>query len=206
MINITILSVIIAYICNKCIYVICDEMKKTNLNTIIVYTVTILSINLIYYRYRITSESINYIALIPFIITISIIDYHTTDIYDITILNGIIIQGVIFIMTIRFESDYLSHIMALGVGFLVPYILAKITKGLGTGDVGLFSLCCFTLGHDFSILLIIMAYLICSFYCLFLFIIKSDKIRKTIPFAPFISLATILIMIINYDILNFILT
>lgn len=205
MINITILSIIIAYICNKYIYTICDEIKKTNLNTIIVYTVTILSTNLIYYRYGITSESINYIALVPIIITISIIDYHTTYIYDITILNGIIIQGIIFIITIRFESDYMSHIVALGTGFLISYILAKTTKGLGEGDIGLFSLCCFTLGHSYSIYLIVISCIICSFYCVFLFIIKSDKIRK-IPFAPFISLATILLMIINYDILNLILT
>ena len=37
---------------------------------------------------------------------------------------------------------------------------------------------------------------------MYILLTKSDKIRK-IPFAPFISLATILIILTNFDILNF---
>ena len=200
-----ILSTITAYISNKLLYRICDEIKQTNLNTILIYTTIISSISLIYYKYGITSESINYMVLIPFIIIISIIDYYTTYIYDITILSGIIIQGVIFIITITSESNYSSHIWALAIGFLVTYIIAKITKSLGSGDIGLFSLCCFALGHNYSMYLIAISFILACIYIIYVFVIKSDKIRK-IPFAPFISLGTILIMITNYDILNFILT
>lgn len=205
MIYIIILSIITAYISNKLLYKICDEIKKTNLNTITIYTTIILAITLIYYKYGITTESIKYICLIPVIIITSIIDYHTTYIYDITTLNGIIIQGIIFIMTISFESNYISHISSLAIGFFVSYIISKTTKCLGSGDIGLISLCCFVLGHNYSIYLIITSFILACVYIAYVVVIKSDKIRK-IPFAPFISLSTILIMITNYDILYLILT
>ncbi|MGL6104672.1 prepilin peptidase [Romboutsia sp.] len=204
MIYIIITSIISAYIINKYLYKICDEISKTNLNTILIYTTILLTSLLIYYKYGITTESLKYLALIPFIILISIIDYHTNYIYDITVLSGIIIQGAIFLATLKLENNAISHITSLTLGFLIPYILAK-TKGLGTGDTGVYSLCCFTLGHNYTLYLISLSFILACAYCIYVLVIKSDKIVK-IPFAPFISMATILIILTNYDILNIILT
>ena len=147
MIYIILIAIIISYICDKQIYKICDELTKTKSNTIIIYTVMILSMVLIYQKYGITSQSIKYLSLIPFIIIISIIDYHTTYIYDITVISGILIQGVIFLI----EPDIKKYLLAFIIGIIVPYILAKITKGLGEGDIGLYGLCCFALGKNYSL-------------------------------------------------------
>ena len=197
MIYIILVSIIISYICNKQIYKICDELNKSKSNTIIIYISIILSMVLIYIKYGITSQSIKYLSLIPFIIIISIIDYHTTYIYDITVVSGILIQGLIFF--IQPDEKYL---LAFFIGIIVPYILAKITKGLGDGDIGLFGLCCFALGKNYSLYLIVLSFILASVYCVYILLAKSDKIRK-IPFAPFISLATVLIILTNFDILNF---
>ena len=91
------------------------------------------------------------------------------------------------------------------VGIIIPYILAKITKGLGEGDIGLYGLCCFVLGEKLFNILIFLSFILASIYCMYILLTKSDKIRK-IPFAPFISLATILIILTNFDILIFSLT
>ena len=197
MIYIILVSIIISYICNKQIYKICDELNKSKSNTIIIYISIILSMVLIYIKYGITSQSIKYLSLIPFIIIISIIDYHTTYIYDITVVSGILIQGLIFF--IQPDEKYL---LAFFIGIIVPYILAKITKGLGDGDIGLFGLCCFALGKNYSLYLIVLSFILASVYCVYILLAKSDKIRK-IPFAPFISLAAVLIILTNFDILNF---
>ena len=198
MIYIILIATIISYICDKQIYKICDELIKTKSNTIIIYTLMILSMVLIYQKYGITSQSIKYLSLIPFIIIISIIDYHTTYIYDITVISGILIQGIIFFI----EPDIKKYLLAFIIGIIVPYILAKITKGLGEGDIGLYGLCCFALGKNYSLYLIALSFILASIYCVYILFRKSDKIRK-IPFAPFISLATILIILTNFDILNF---
>lgn len=197
MIYIILISIVISYICNNQIYKICDELTKNKYNTIIIYTLMILCMALIYQKYGITPQSIKYLSLIPFIIIISIIDYHTTYIYDITVVSGILIQGLIFF--IQPDEKYL---LAFFIGIIVPYILAKITKGLGDGDIGLFGLCCFALGKNYSLYLIVLSFILASVYCVYILLAKSDKIRK-IPFAPFISLATVLIILTNFDILNF---
>lgn len=198
MIYIILIAIIISYICNNQIYKICDELPKTKSNTIIIYILMILSMVLTYQKYGITQQSVKYLSLIPFIIIISIIDYHTTYIYDITILSGIIIQCGVFLIS----PDVKMYITALLIGIIIPYILAKITKGLGEGDIGLYGLCCFALGKNYSIYLIFLSFILASIYCVYILLTKGDKIRK-IPFAPFISLATILIILTNFDILNF---
>jgi len=198
MIYIILIATIISYICDKQIYKICDELTKTKSNTIIIYTLMILSMVLIYQKYGITPQSIKYLSLIPFIIIISIIDYHTTYIYDITVISGILIQGIIFLI----EPDIKKYLLAFIIGIIVPYILAKTTKGLGEGDIGLYGLCCFALGKNYSLYLIALSFILASIYCVYILFRKSDKIRK-IPFAPFISLATVLIILTNFDILNF---
>ena len=198
MIYIILIAIIISYICDKQIYKICDELRKTKSNTIIIYTLMILSMVLIYQKYGITPQSIKYLSLIPFIIIISIIDYHTTYIYDISIISGILIQVIIFLI----KPDIKKYLLAFIIGIIVPYILAKTTKGLGEGDIGLYGLCCFALGKNYSLYLIALSFILASIYCVYILLRKSDKIRK-IPFAPFISLATVLIILTNFDILNF---
>ena len=198
MIYIILIGVIISHICNNQIYKICDEVTKTKINTISVYLLIILSMVLIYQKYGITIQSIKYLSLVPFIIIISIIDYHTKYIYDITILSGIITQGI-FLFACKDIKEYL---LAFVIGIVVPYILAKITKGLGDGDIGLYGLCCFALGQSYSLYIIALSFILASVYCVYILLRKSLKIRK-IPFAPFISLATILIILTNFDILNF---
>ena len=198
MIYIFLIAIVISYICDKQIYRICDELTKTKTNTIIIYVLTISSMILIYQKYGITLQSIKYLSLIPFIIIISIIDYHTKYIYDITILSGIITQGIFLFIS----EDIKKYLLAFVIGIIVPYILAKITKGIGEGDIGLYGLCCFALGKNYSIYLIGLSFILASVYCVYILLRQSYKIRK-IPFAPFISLATILIILTNFDILNF---
>jgi len=198
MIYIILISIVISYICNNQIYNICDELTKNKYNTIIIYTLMILCMVLIYQKYGITPQSIKYLSLIPFIIIISIIDYHTTYIYDITVINGIIIQGILLFIS----EDIKKYLLAFTIGIIVPYIIAKTTKGLGEGDIGLYGLCCFALGENYSLYLIALSFILASVYCVYILLVKSDKIRK-IPFAPFISLATVLIILTNFDILNF---
>lgn len=202
-------SIILSYIANKYLHIKSREINKITYNTSIIYFfIIILSIS-IYQKYGLTPDSIRYIIIIPFLIVISIIDYQTTYIYDITVLSGIIIQGVILISSIKIEDNFNTHISALFIGFMLSYTLAKMTNGLGDGDIGLFALCSFTLGYSYSIYIIFLSYMIAFIYCIYIVLRKKKSIKDNIPFAPFISLATILIiftensLLISYfDIIN----
>lgn len=202
MIYIILIASLFAYTVNKYTYIICDGVPKSNKIKIFIY-ISIISISiLIYIKHNLTIESIKYISLLPFLVIISIIDYYTTDIYDITLLSGIIIQSIIVLLNINNEHNLLFHISGLLVGFIIPFLIAKITKGLGEGDIGLFSLCCFVLGNNYSLYLISLSFVLASIYCIYVLLIKSGKIRK-IAFAPFISLATTMIILTKFDLLSF---
>ncbi len=202
MIYIILTALLFSYAVNKYTYIICNEVPKSNKIKIFIYISIIMISILIYIKHNLTIESIKYISLLPFLVIISIIDYHTTDIYDITLLSGIIIQGIIFLLSINNGYNSLSYISGLLLGFIIPFLIAKITKGLGEGDIGLFSLCCFALGHNYSLYLIYLSFILASIYCIYVILIKSGKIRK-IAFAPFISLATVIIILTKFDLLNF---
>ena len=147
MINIIILSLIMVQITHFTI-IKTSEININNSEVIKFLYVTIpLLISMLYMKHSFTEEFLRYSILICFLIVISIIDYYTMYIYDITIISGIIIQGGIFLIS----PDAKTYITALLIGIIIPYILAKITKGLGEGDIGLYGLCCFVLGKNYSI-------------------------------------------------------
>lgn len=204
MIYTIITSIILTYFVNKYLDYISKETNKITYNTNILYFIIIALSICIYLKYGLTIESIRYIFLIPFLVGISIIDYQTTYIYDITIVSGIIIQGVILISSINLEKDFKSHIIALFIGIIFSYILAKLTRSLGEGDIGLFALCSFTLGHDYSVYMIFLSFMIAFIYCIYIILRKNKSIKDSIPFAPFISLSTILIMLTeNYILISY---
>lgn len=203
MIYIILVSLIFAYLVNKYTYIICNKIPKNRKIEMFIYISIILVSILIYIKYNLTIELIKYISLLPFLIIISIIDYHTTDIYDITLLGGIIIQIIIILFSIiNKHNDLLYYINGLFIGFIISFLIAKITKGLGEGDIGLFSLCCFSLGYNYALYLIALSFILAAIYSIYMILIKNIKI-KVIPFAPFISLSTIMIMLTKFDLLNF---
>lgn len=74
----------------------CDREKKNLYNTFFIYIITVVLSVLIYLKFGISVECVQYMVLIPFLIIISIVDYYTIYVYDITIVSGIIVQGIIF--------------------------------------------------------------------------------------------------------------
>ena len=202
MIYIIITSTILTYFTDKYLKNKSREINQITYNTSILYILIIILNLCIYKKYGLTIDFIKYIFLIPFLLGISIIDYRTTYIYDITIVSGIIIQGVILISSINIEKDFINHICGLFIGIIVSYLLVKLTKGLGDGDIGLFALCCFTLGYNYSLYLMFLSYIIAFIYCIYIILRKNKSIKESIAFAPFISLATILIMLTENSLMN----
>ena len=194
---------IISYIENKLIYIICKEMEPSLANTIIIYFTSIIVSLLIYYKYDMTLDSINYFLLIPFIVLISIIDFRTSFVYDITVVSGIIIQSIVFILMKRPYICLLEHLGGLIIGLLLSFLICKTTKAIAEGDIGFYGLCCFVLGAKHSLNVFVLSFFITSLFGI-LIILKQRKfnLKMRIPFTPFISIATILIILTQCDIIK----
>ena len=198
-----VIFLIVSYVENKLIYIICKEIKPSLSNTIIIYSTSIIISLLIYNKYEITTNSISYFLLVPFIVLISIIDFRTSFVYDIMVVSGIIIQSVVFILMKIPYVCLLDHLGGLVIGILLSFLICKITKAIGEGDIGFYGLCCFVLGAEHSLNVFVLSFFITSLVGIFI-ILKQRKLNLNlrIPFTPFISMATILIMLTQYDIIK----
>ena len=204
MIYLTIIIIFIAlsYILEKIIYKLDSSIHKSFTNKILIFLPNMIIPILIYTKYELTIQTISYMMLIPFLTIVSIIDFRTTYVYDVTILSGIIMQSVIFLLNKDTYTGSMSHIKGLFIGILLSYILSKITKSLGDGDIGFYGLCAFVLGHNNVAYMIFLSFMIGSIYGVYVILIKGKSIKSSIPFTPFISLATILIILTEKDIIN----
>ncbi|MDR1773254.1 MAG: prepilin peptidase [Clostridioides sp.] len=173
---------------------------------------------------------IKYLILIAILIQISIVDFYTGYVYDIIVVIGLITRSIFLcIEWSLFGVLDLRFILDLLVIIIVTYLLAVFTKSLGMGDVGLYGLCAFNLGIEFGIYIIILSFLIAFFYIITLFFAKyilyrikllkeniflndvgfkgkkisSDVVfkGKSIPFTPFISIATVIVIFTEYKLL-----
>lgn len=201
MINIIILSLIMVQITHFTI-IKTSEININNSEVIKFLYVTIpLLISMLYMKHSFTEEFLRYSILICFLIVISIIDYYTMYIYDITIISGIIIQGIILLLT---KDKLDNYILGLLIGFMIPYIMVKLTKGIGSGDIGVYALCCFCIGLDKSLYMIPMSFIIGAIYGIYLLIIKKQSKKSYMPFAPCIFLATTIVILTQQNITNII--
>nr|WP_295574725.1 prepilin peptidase [uncultured Intestinibacter sp.] len=167
------------------------------------YLTSIITLLLIYNKYDITLNSISYLLLIPFIVVISIIDFRTSFVYDITVVSGIIVQSIIFILARIPHTELLDHFIGLIIGLLLSFLICKFTRAFAEGDIGVYGLCCFVLGAKHSFNIFALSFIITSLFGI-LIILKQKKVdlKRRIPFTPFISMATILIILTQYDIIK----
>jgi len=193
---------ILSYISERIVYGLDNYMDKNLTNKILIFLPNMIIPILIYTKYELSIQGISYMALIPFLTMVSIIDLRTTYVYDITILSGIIMQSVIFLLDNQLIRGSMSNIKGLFIGMVLSYILAKATKSLGDGDIGFYGLCAFVLGQEYSLYMIFLSFMLASIYGGYILLRKKKSIKSSIPFTPFISLATILIILTQKDIIN----
>lgn len=200
--TIAMIFMILSYISERIIYRLDNSMDKNLTNKILIFLPNMIIPILIYTKYELSIQAISYMALIPFLTMVSIIDFRTTYVYDITILSGIIMQSVIFLLNKQLSRGSMIHIKGLFIGVVLSYILAKATKSLGDGDIGFYGLCAFVLGQEYSLYMIFLSFMLASIYGGYILLRKRRSIKSSIPFTPFISLATILIILTQKDIIN----
>ncbi|WP_297130492.1 prepilin peptidase [Terrisporobacter sp.] len=194
--------IVLSFISEKIIYILDKSIDKNISNKILILLPNMIVPILIYTKYELNMKSISFIMLIPFLTLISIIDYKTTYVYDITILSGIIMQGVIFIFSTELKSNSMNHLKGLLIGIVLSYIVSKITKSLGEGDVWFYGLCCFVIGKKYALFMMYLSIVFASIYGLYIIFAKKGSIKSSIPFTPFISLATVLVILTQWDIMN----
>ncbi len=148
-----------------------------------------------------------YCAAFSALLVATVIDWRTMEIPDsmwITVLIG----GVItYIDELVAEGFDLHCLLERVIGFFaasgVLFLLAVITKGgMGGGDIKLMAAVGFMLGWKVVLLALVMGGFIGTLYLIFMAIKNKGKIPRKVPFAPHLSLATVICMFVGSNIIE----
>ena len=199
---ILIVFIILSFLSEKIIYKLDNSLDKNLINKVLIFLPNMIIPILIYNKYETSMQTLSYMMIVPFLIIISIMDFRTIYVYDIVILSGIIMQSVILLLSKELRMGLMGNIKRLCIGAILSYFLAKITKSLGDGDILFYGLCAFVLGKKYCLYLIFLSFIIGSIYGIFILLTRKKSIKSEIPFTPFISLATILIILTQDNIIN----
>ena len=183
----------------KCRY--CEE--KISLEYPVVELLTGIIFLLIYIKFGLSFELLKFFLLSCWVIVIGIIDLETTDIYSRTTLSGVIL-GVLFIIDGYFLGyGILDYILGGMLGAGVIALIVLLTNGMGWGDVEVFLLCGLYIGLKLTILTLFLSFILGGLIGVLLIILKIKTRKDYIPFAPFISLAIIITLLVGDYILKF---
>lgn len=199
---ILIVFIILSFLSEKIIYKLDNSLDKNLINKVLIFLPNMIIPILIYNKYETSMQTLSYMMLVPFLIIISIMDFRTIYVYDIVILSGIIMQSVILLLSKELRMGLMDNIKGLCIGVILSYFLAKITKSLGDGDILFYGLCAFVLGQKYCLYLIFLSFIVGSICGIFILLTRKKSIKSEIPFTPFISLATILIILTQDNIIN----
>ncbi len=148
-----------------------------------------------------------YCAAFSALLVATVIDWRTMEIPDsmwITVLIG----GVItYIDELVAEGFDLHCLLERVIGFFaasgVLFLLAVITKGgMGGGDIKLMAAVGFMLGWKVVLLALVMGGFIGTLYLVFMAIKNKGKVPRKVPFAPHLSLATVICMFVGSNIIE----
>ncbi|WP_461613298.1 prepilin peptidase [Clostridium sp. Marseille-QA1073] len=154
---------------------------------------------LLYIKYGLCLQLIKLYGLSCFIIIIGVIDFKTRYVYDNTA-YGAIILGSTF-MLIEYINGYpikdyiLGAILGGGVFLTLILITRFIYKKevIGYGDLEI-SIIIGIFRTTSSILIFVLANILATIICIYM-IAKGESRKKTIPYTPFITIATFIVIL-----------
>jgi prepilin signal peptidase PulO-like enzyme (type II secretory pathway) len=117
--------------------------------------------------------------------------------------NGIVCTGLAMSLIINF-NNITHYILGALAGFVPLLIIIVISRGgMGGGDMKLFAMIGSFLGPIEVLVVLFIAIIIAGLFSIFAIAIKKMTLKSKLPFVPFIALATLLFILFEEEIINF---
>lgn len=182
--------------CRKCKEKISIKYPLTELLTGILFL-------FIYLKFGNSYDSIRNIVLVVFIEIIAIIDFNTMEVYSCVsytamamgVLN-IIVEKIVFHMPIA------TYLLGAAIPAGCIYIINKLSKGFGGGDIDVFVIIGLFLGIKFSGLTLFFSIIIGAVSAIILVVLKKLNKKDAMPFVPYIFTALIITLLCGEKIID----
>ena len=178
--------------------------EKISFRYPIIELINALSYVLIYMKFGFAIKSIFFCLLASLLIVISMIDFDTKEVYTATTLFGLIL-GLIYLVVSYFylNINYTDNILGGVVGFLIIFLIVKLTQGMGEGDYEIAGVCGLFLGVKGILVGLFIGIILGAIYGSVLLIRKSKTGKDEMAFGPFIALGSFISLIYGTKILEF---
>lgn len=155
-----------------------------------------------------------HLSLVTLVNVYFLIVYFFTDLKSGLVSVPVVILNLIFILVFdlffyfsgQLNSDYLilTSISALAASFFILFLI-WITKGrgMGVGDVLLIFIFSLMTGFPNSLVMVFLSFVIGGIFSSLLLLVRLKKLGQTIPFGPFLSMATLITLFFGNWLLDF---
>lgn len=156
----------------------------------------------LYLKFGITINLLKYLILFSFLIVIGGIDYNTTDVYFSTTSTGIGIGVLFLIVNWYLKLPIKTYLIGAIIGGIFILLIAVLTGGMGFGDVEICILSGIYIGTRLTILMLFLSFILGGAIGAILIISKKKSRKDYIPFGPYISIATMISVLLGDKIIN----
>ena len=152
------------------------------------------------YRLYIIPDELNFLLAVSGIGLMSL--HYINDTFG--LFNGSFLGYYSAIFGLR-ESVWTNHVFAAIIAFIIFGLIHLLTngKGMGFGDAKLILAIGLIMGWPDITLVITLSFLIGSLISIFLLTLKKKSMKSTLPFGPFIIVATIITIFWGNELLNY---
>ena len=158
----------------------------------------------IYIKFGINFEFFKLTIFSSWLIVIGVIDLKTGYIYEKTI----IFIGCFGVISFIYEW-YITRCLPLSliygaiIGFIIMYIIFKVTGGIGEGDIEITTISGFLLGGKSTVLILCLAFIMVAIIASILLSLRIKDRKDKIAFGPYIFLAVIINIFMGENLINY---
>lgn len=159
---------------------------------------------LIYMQYGLSIDTLKFIILSSLMIVIGMIDLKTQYVYLSTIIIGAIVGIIFFVVEwINIGCFPKDKLIGMLIGVVLIGLIVLLTGGMGVGDIEMVAISGLFLGIRGSIFTLFASFVLGGIAGILMVIIKKKGRKESIPFGPYIAIATIMSIFAGNYIINY---
>lgn len=157
----------------------------------------------VYLRYGLTIETIKYSIFVSLLLVIGMIDFKTTLVCMETTIFGIVVS-VIFMGYSWYSTKAfpLDNVLGGAIGFLIIWLIVKLTAGMGEGDIDIALVCGLFLGKKGIAITLFFGVILGGIAGAILLIGRKKGKKDEMAFGPYLAMGAFIALMWGEKIFN----
>ena len=158
---------------------------------------------LIFLRFGLSLSFVFYSLLTSLLIVISYIDLDSKYIYSSTTILGVVLAAIYIVVGLYTKDISISNnVLGGAIGYGIIYLIVITTKGMGQGDAEIAGICGLFIGIKGILVCLFIAVVLGGLVAAIILIFKLKEKKSEIAFSPYISIGSIVYILLGKEILS----